>query len=155
MTNFEYFKDIILKITNRGEHLAIVDGKPVACESFNDCRDCCQLDMANCQIDRMKWLYAEHIEKPRLTKKERQFCELVESGWIARNKNGDLYFYEPYIEPPYKLDKADSTIWRHDAMMYFLSDENSDLFHIQFTFIKWGDTEPWSIEDLLKLEVEE
>ena len=154
MTNFEYYKDEIATIINNGDTPMLYNGKIGSC---NEC-DCslggkCDLyDEPDCSAAFLKWLYAEHMEKPKLTKKERQFCELVETGWIARNKNGDLYFYEPHTDKPYKLDRADSTIWRHYAMMYFLSDAESDLFHIPFAFIKWEDEEPWRIEDLLKLE---
>lgn len=161
MTNFEHYKKEILNITDRGYNVAVVNNEPTACGYVQHCEEC-QLENKSekwrCHLNRMKWLCEENVEqpkKPKLTKKERQFCELVETGWIARNKTGDLYFYEPHEDKPYKLNSADTTIWRHDAMICFLSDEECDLFHVPFSFITWDDEEPWSIEDLLKLEVEE
>ena len=156
MTNFEFYEYEILSMLNNGDTPMVHNckiGSCQECKCYTDVGEKCDFDIegGDCTHELLKWLYAEHIEKPHLTKKERQFCELVETGWIARNENGDLYFYESYIEPPYKLDKTDSTIWRHDVKMYFLSNEHSDLFHVPFTFIKWEDEKPWSIEDLLKL----
>lgn len=161
MKNFEYYQEEIKNITKRGYGVAVVDNKPVACGDIQNCKNC---QLANvdakwrCHLNRMEWLYEEHVEqpkKPKLTKKERLFCELVETGHIARTKNGHLYFYESHITKPYKIDNPNTNIWRHDAQSYFLSDESSNLFNLTFDFIKWEDEEPWSVKDLLKLESEE
>jgi hypothetical protein len=150
MTNFEHYKEEILNITDRGYNVAVVDNKPVSCGELQYCEEC-QLANADekwrCHLDRMKWLYEEYedqIEQPKLTKKERQFCELVETGCIARCKNGDLYIFSAR---PTKLTNC----WFSNYKAY----SNITLFNVPFSFITWDDAEPWSIEDLLKLEVEE
>ena len=145
MTNFEYYKETILEITNKGIDFGLFHNKPIACPEVG-C-DKCSLKEENCSREVFKWLYAEyeeHVEQPKLTKKERQFCELVETGWFARCKNGDLCIYS---EKPTKLTNC----WFSNYKTY----SNITLFNLPFTFITWEDEEPWSIEDLLKLEVEE
>lgn len=144
MTNFEYYKKEILEITNKGCDVAVINNKPVSCESLEYCTECQLKQHENCKSTLTKWFCAEHIEQPKLTKKERQFCELVETGWFARCKNGDLCIYS---EKPTKLTNC----WFSNYKTY----SNITLFNLPFPFIKWEDEEPWSVEDLLKLEVEE
>ena len=96
-----------------------------------------------CSIKKvMDWLYDEYRTRHKLSKKERQFCELVESGYIARDLGGGVTYYCDY---PYKSD------------IYWMpqSGYNYELFSpwAKFDFIQWEDDEPWSIEDLLSLEV--
>ena len=60
--------------------------------------------------------------------------------YIAREKNGFLLVY---TEKPIKILET----WglANYALM--------NMFDIKFDFIKWEDEDPWSIEDLKKLEV--
>lgn len=144
MTNFEYYKKEILEITNNGDNVAVRDDKPIACESLEYCTEC-EIKYGDCQFARTKWFCAEHIEQPKLTKKERQFCELVETGWIARDGDGLLVYY---VQKPKRGDNCwipYSDVLRIDNRFPYIG----------FPFIKWEDKKPWSIEDLLKLEVEE
>ena len=150
MTNFEHYKKEILNITDRGYNVAVVDNEPTACGYVQHCEEC-QLENKTekwrCHLNRMKWLCEEHVEqpkKPKLTKKERQFCELVETGWIARSKNGCLNLFS---KRPTKLTNC----WFSNYNPF----SDLTLFNFGFSFITWDDAEPWSIEDLLKLEVEE
>lgn len=141
MTNFEYYKKEILEITNNGDNVAVRDDKPIACESLEYCTEC-EIKYGDCQFARTKWFCAEHIEQPKLTKKERQFCELVETGFLTRNEIDGLNFYDFEKQEKYRGD-------------YWSWNNIDKWFNISFPFIKWEDEEPWSIEDLLKLEVEE
>ena len=89
MTNYEYFKDELIDLfsnyNSQQSGIAVVDGRPVSCIG-TDCGECelMGLNHHDCLPKRKVWLNAEHIEKPKLTKKERMFCELVETGWIVR-----------------------------------------------------------------------
>ena len=143
MTNFEYYKEEILNIINDGNSLGVCKGKPVKCTSI-ECSECISSDEQGCDKGIYPWLYAEHKEQPKLTKKERQFCELVETGWISRCKNGNLCIYS---RKPTKLTNC----WFSNYDNY----ADLTLFKLDFSFITWDDAEPWSVEDLLKLEVEE
>lgn len=78
---------------------------------------------------------------PKLTAKERAFCEVVNGGYITRDAdNSIICFY-------HKPRKKDG-VWWHPHSGY------RDLNEEFFPFIKWEDEEPWSIKDLLALEVE-
>ena len=100
MTNFEYWKDKILEINEENENVAIINGKPVKCSSVKKCESGeCELYtnfIKNCRQNFVEWLYSEHEEKPKLTKRERKLCELLETGWIAADEDGSIYWY-PYI----------------------------------------------------------
>lgn len=150
MTNFEYYKEEILEITNKGYAVAVIDNKPMECPAITYCDECQFKSRISCMRDRMKWLYEEHVEKPKLTKKERQFCELVDTGWIARDYDEKLFFYQ--INKPCK----NGTYWKTKGNRYQnLSQIMFMDIDLDFTFITWEDEEPWSVEELLKLEVEE
>ena len=152
MTNFEYYKEEILEIINNGDSLGVCKGKPVKCTSI-ECSECISSDGQGCDKGIYPWLYAEHTEQPKLTKKERQFCELVETGWIVRGELGDLNFW---IKKPEKRHQGAYGYWMassNDDEKY--NNGISNCLNIKFSFITWDDAEPWSVEDLLKLEVEE
>lgn len=95
------------------------------------------LDLSRCRNALIKWLYAK--AKPTLTAKERAFCEIVSEGCIARDKDGELY---AYLGTPIKEEVQWSA--EYDCL---------DLNNEYFSFITWEDEKPWSIEELLKLEV--
>lgn len=86
---------------------------------------------------------------PKLTKKERLFCELMGRGYFARSAAGTLWWCEEKPEKDMTFNA-----WRCD-------DENPSMPVVVwatktcFDFIQWEDSEPWAVEDLLKLEVEE
>lgn len=106
------------------------------------------------------YLHVEHIHvakiqdfvfpnqpKVKLTKGERAFCELIGSGYIVRDKNCDLTWHE---KKPKK--SMDCGVW------YQFDGKHIDLElfnEIPFMFITWEDEEPWAVEALLMLEVEE
>lgn len=61
MTNFEYFKDDILKMReDKDSILAVQNGRPVHCRSIV----CARCDFfrkpASCRIKFIDWLYSEH-----------------------------------------------------------------------------------------------
>ena len=143
MTNFEFYKEDILKLINSGRVVAKVNGEIVSCGTTK-CSDC---DFGgNCERNRFTWLYAEYFEKPMLNKYERALCQALYTGWIAKDKDGGVYGYK---EKPVKSKDRWEGKWIgfFQLMMY-----NSE---IKFDIIKWEDKEPWSIEELLKLEVRE
>ena len=81
---------------------------------------------------------------PRLTKKQRLFCELVETGWLARDYGGSLYWYR---SKPAKVASA----WNGRAAFRHITITNI----VDFPFIQWEDKEPYSIEEMLTWEVVE
>lgn len=143
MTNFEYWKKELEELVSKEDYIAVMNGVPTGCLGGfpRECRDCI-FDEETCgEISLLEWLLEEHIEKLKLTKKERLFCELVETGWITRDKNGTIWWDG-------KRPTKRSLSWVGGG----------ETLHVdaiaKFSFIKWEDEEPWSVEDLLKLEVE-
>ena len=148
-TNFEFYKDKILNefIKEYQMHcfaraMEIVTGVEfhIGCE----CGKC-----SSCEKIVFNWLYTEHIEQPKLTKRERAFCEAVQTGWIARDKNGDLTWFG--INPD-GYEKR-SEIWGFGMARSVFSKIHEAW--CEFAFIKWEDEQPWAVEDLLKLEAME
>ena len=139
-TNFEFYKDEILKVSRDNMIIALTkNGEIQGCNQTDCCN--CAFGEWDCRLRRFEWLYEEHIEAPKLTKRERAFCEAVQKGWIARDECGDIFWCKG--EP-----KKRNGIWSNgdDVCIDF-----TDL-HL-FLFIKWEDKKPWAVEDLLKLEV--
>lgn len=152
-TNFEFYKDEILKITSTGDGIALLDGKLVECQVC-PCVDCDFMDKTNngsCNIGLYEWLYAEHIEQPKLTKRERAFCEAVQKGMIARDGNGRLGWFNGQIKRAEEDDGGGEWLLETSAGEY------SDItpFGLLFEFIRWEDEKPWKVEALLELEVVE
>lgn len=132
MTNFEKYKDEILEIAENDGVLALLraTGEPVNCGHIH-CSDCIFCP-DNCQSKVLLWMYDEAIEEPpRLTAKERGFCEIIRSGYIARDKNGSI-------------------TWWNSA-----NGRCEQLNGEAFTFITWESDKAWSVGELLQLEVEE
>lgn len=88
--------------------------------------------------------FPDQPKAPKLTKKEKAFCELTGSGYIARDDDTDLWWHE------FLPKKSKVCGWVSGGQNIHL-----DVFdEISFSFIHWEDDLPWAVEDLLKLEVE-
>lgn len=144
MTNFEYWKDRILEI-NECENVAIIYGKPIKCTSIEKCEECeFHIIGKTCRQKFVEWLYSEHAEKLKLTKRERMMCELLKTGWIAMDDDGSIFWYE-------KRPERDSNGYFNSYDSEFIALSN---FKLQFDNVPIG-VEAFAVEDLLQLEVEE
>lgn len=154
MTNFEKYKDEILKLAKETSRIAIANRKPISCYNTK-CNKCLFYvdDIGYCKNFEgfVEWLYEEYKEPaPQLTLAERYFCETFledDRLYLARDQYDNLYLYD-VIKPPIK--NVDSGYWA-------LQDSEDTMLEIKkdfFSFIKWEDEKLWSISDLLKLEVE-
>jgi hypothetical protein len=140
MTNYEKFKDELIKILSNNVicGLAIQNGKPAICDGI-PCSECDfegQNSRSGTCAQKLKdWLNAEYIEPPKLTKAERAFVESLHSDvCISRHPNMECI-----------------RLWRGSAQLYVRL--VVDFYNINFPFI---DSETkWSVEDLLKLEVQD
>lgn len=142
MTNFEKHYNTIKEYAKKNKLFAIINNIPANCESIDSCKKCyfyydgnyhCHLS-----LDLIKWLLEENRT---LTKEEHAFCEMVNTGYLMRNENGELWYS---IKEPYRLRNQ----WVNPIIFFM----NPKLFP-QFTFISWKD-EPYKIEDLLTYPVE-
>lgn len=142
-TNFEFYKKR-LKENFKGAYNGTCMVEAIEGAIGVDIHEKCQgITCAECVLHAIEWLLAEHIEQPKLTKRERAFCEALQTGWIARDENGKIHWYE--TEP-----HNDEEEWLCDGHQFI----NFTQLRL-FAFIEWGDEKPWAVEDLLKLEVEE
>ena len=140
-TNIEFYKDSLVNYLATATPFAVRDGKIEYCKGGECAR--CLFDPAHCVSEKVMWLKTEHIEQPKLTKMERAFCEVLQTGYIARDENGFLYWFPNGAE----IKKGPSK-WHCG----FYSDIGC--MKIGFEFITWEDEKPWAVVDLLKLEVE-
>ena len=157
MKNREKFAKEILDIAWEGGGMAVTkENKIVCCSDIPSCVLC----LLNCYGKRgrskscrdklYEWAESEYVEKPTITSKEKAFLDTLvpDCKYIARDGNNRLYIYG---KKPIREDKSES--WVSDNSNYYCA--TRDIFGNMFDFIKWGDVEPWRIEDLKKLEVRE
>lgn len=149
-TNFEHYKDELLEIGKRNVGFAMKNGKFASCGATL-CTECdwsmTKNNGVHCRYSTLKWATEEYKEQPKLTKKERLFCELMEAGWIARDRNGRVFWFN-------KKPQKEAHCW-YSSLYTVQILRLETCLNLQFPFIQWEDTEPWAVEDLLKLEVEE
>jgi hypothetical protein len=145
MTNFEFYVDALIEKLEQNEPmhcaginaLTVLLGKEVRCVGAEKtCTDC----WANI----LKILKQEHVERPKVTKHERAFLELVGIGWIARDLKGELYYYR---QEPQKGNAS----WCGVEIRACARIDTA--LGMDFEFIKWDEDEPRKVEDLLQLEV--
>lgn len=149
-TNFEFYKDEIIKRLKKGEFTTCALMEVFALVANEDAKTLCNKKCggricAECYSELFEILKQEHIESTKLTKRERAFCDAVQAGWIARDCDMTLCYFER--KPVFKRGS-----WNAEGHYVYLQalGLNDD-----FMFIKDTDAEAWSVEDLLKLEVEE
>lgn len=148
MLNLEKYLDEIVNITSGCSGIVIVHNKPVSCAN-TPCNKCdCDNTNMTCIEYVGQWARSEYKEQFKLTQKERKFCELFETGWITRDYDNELWWYKG---KPTKRDM----IWGNTTGDEYIRLSTLSKFGINFEFITWSDEEPWAVEDLLKLEVEE
>lgn len=151
--NKEKFAKEIFDIACRGDSIAITvsNNEIVPCGSI-ECEKCIfkVKEYEECSNKIKKWCESEYVGKPKLTSKEKKFLDLLLPKWkyIVRDQNTILYIVDN--TPRKTID-----CWRIQNVSDNYSQINRDLFGNMFDFIKWDDKEPWSIEDLKKLEVKD
>lgn len=148
-TNMEHFRGEIEAILNKKEVIAIskLDGSIFACNE-DECEQCIccngrDEELIPCDVTLMRWLMSEYKPEPVLTQREKHFVEFAQEGYVARDKDGAISFYES--QRPVKVDVR----WRPFNPEIYMPDCGD------FPFITWEDEEPWSVEDLRKLKVQE
>lgn len=152
MKNFEKWEKEIREITDNKKTFGLYEGVPVPCSDIK----CSTCDFTgkeyaydfSCIKAKYAWLFSEYVEKPKLTKQERKFCELFtyKNLYIARD-NVDCYeTLHCYEGKPQKNGNQWEGRW-------FSVEPMMRRCGIEFSFIKGTDQEPWAVSDLLKLEV--
>ena len=120
-------------------------GEVVKCDGLI-CRLCLfRKEREDCLVVARRWIESEYIEKPVISKRDREFLEYIDKkfDYITRLPDGNLRLF--VVEP-----RKGRTIWTNAYLATAL-----DFFNIDFPMVKWEDDKPWLIEDLKKLEVVE
>lgn len=146
MKNWEFCEEQLRKYNlafamNNDNHNQISSCESIRC-------DRCAFSASNqsepviCDVTKIKWLYQEHKEPAVLTNDEKALCKLFSRGWIARDKDDSLYWYEN--KPGGKSDLR----WTFCNGSYGdLSLRLNKFFpQCKFEFIKWEDEEPWEVK---------
>ena len=148
MLKFEKHKDKMLKLVDRDNGFAVKNNEPASCNDVK-CEEC-EIRPSKtgflCSSGIIRWLYEEYTPPlPKLTKRERAFCEAVGRGWLTRDDNGYLVLFD-------RKPEKGSHMWMNEGAntLYFYMP-----FFPKFEFITWEDEEPHSIEEMLKWEVED
>ena len=145
MTNAEFFKKELFGIICDGYSIGIdkVTNKPESCELLGYKN--CSLD-GRCSEGLREWCRSEYINKPKLTKNEKKFLDILMSDYkyIARDKDRKLYVY-CLEKPPKDMER---NIWVGESRWI-----DTDVLNVAFDMVTWKDKEPWLIDDLRKLEV--
>ncbi|MGF6375027.1 hypothetical protein M2140_000061 [Clostridiales Family XIII bacterium PM5-7] len=153
MLNIEKYKEEIREIGIDDIAVDEKTGAVVGCGTI-DCCECAfgldEIDIDMCNEDTLDWLTSEYVEKPKLTKRERAFCEFAETGWIMRRDSLD----HPWFFPKHKPHRDEYNNWRYSLNGASCLNDIIDTTDKLFPFIIWKDEEPWSVEELLKLEIE-
>lgn len=154
MLNAERFKEEILNIVNDDFYISVNKNNPNGvskCGSF-PCTDCMFSKLEDgkirCTKNRMNWLLSEYKEPVKLTRLEYGILKFLlnDTGYryIARNKyrhEGGVYNLYIFKDEPFE----DSGVWcsgRDSGNEFYV-------FNNLFAFVKWEDSKPTSIEDVL------
>lgn len=121
-------------------------GSLVSCRELH-CAKCLfnEMNRYACYDSRKEWADSEYVERPVISKSDRTFLDYIrdEDKYIARDENGKLF---TYMSKPCKIESFGNWTDASYGGLYLKC-------NVDFPMIKWGDDEPWLIEDLKKLEV--
>lgn len=141
MKNWEFYEEELKKYSLV---FAMKDNQICWCSevSCNECvfnfnRD--ESYVCDCIRNKMEWLYQECKKPIVLTDDEKALCKLLGRGWIARDKNDLLYWYE---NKPTEKHQIAWCVPVGDAGMKI----NTFFPQCKFEFIRWEDEEPWEVK---------
>lgn len=152
MLNAEKFKKEILDIAERGYCFAVSKDRQNIARSCDDlkCDDCIfdEGDDCSCNFPRMKWLLSEYKETVKLTRLEYGILKFLlnDTGYryIARNKyrhEGGVYNLYIFKDEPFE-DSGVCCSGRDSGNEFYV-------FNNLFAFVKWENSEPTSIKEVL------
>lgn len=154
-TNMEHYRSEIEAVIEKGCGFGLFDGE---IESCHECRSCGFSDSNNafdgkhtCSSRRIGWLMSEYKPEPMLTAREKHFVECIEDGWLTKSKANTITWWE---KKPSRNGKHGWIVIDTGGCV-MLQEIHLHTFGDLFPFITWEDEEPWSVEELRELKVEE
>lgn len=145
MINGEKYRDKLLKFIEKRDAGSFTFSKGKEGD-FWQCgeRSCSECEMnkeRSCQLVRLKWLLSEYKEPIKLSKLEYDILKYLSDNtaylYIARDKSGKLFIFR--MEPIKDID-----CWNGNGC------NSLTAFSKLFQFVRWEDSTPTSIEDVLK-----
>ena len=149
MLNAERFKEEILNIVNDDFYISVNKNNPNGvskCGSF-PCTDCMFSKLEDgkirCTKNRMNWLLSEYKEPIKVSKLEYDILKYLSDNtvhmYIVRDGNGNICLYD--AEPK----KSGNGDWWVGCGVHGMV-----MFDKLFQFIKWEDSTPTLIKDVLE-----
>lgn len=145
MLNAEKYKDRILEVASDHKVFGMdtKNNKIDNCSSIS-CRDCLFYTFGTISehdVNRIKWLLSEYKEPVKLTELEHGILEYLlekrQYRFVVRERNGIIYAYKS--KPKKEADSWESLSLNNEL----------GLFNNLFQFVKWEDSAPTAIEDVL------
>nr|DAI75876.1 MAG TPA: hypothetical protein [Caudoviricetes sp.] len=143
MLNAERFKKEILENSNVVSDFSMSKDKHTIKKCLGVCKDCFFHEAGDhCSNIKVKWLLSECKEPIKLSKLEYDILKYLSDNtrhmYIVRDGNGDICLYDA---EPKKSENGDWWVGRgvHGMVM----------FNELFQFIKWEDSTPTPIKDVL------
>lgn len=142
MINAEKFRKELLELSNQNIAFAVrKDNQNVVtrCDSVKKCTECL-FGRGRCSVNSTKWLLEEYKERIKLTKLEYDILKYLSDNtkylYITRDRCNGLFLYgmEPTKGDGYWMGK------------YYAG---MSAFNKLFQFIKWEDSTPTPIKDVL------
>lgn len=142
LLNAEKYKNEILENSNAVFDFSMSKDKHTIKKCLGVCDDCFFHEAGNhCSNIKVKWLLSEYKESVKLTELEHGILEyLIEKRqyrFVVRERNGIIYAYK-------SKPKKEADSWGSLSLNNELG-----LFNNLFQFVKWEDSKPTSIEDVL------
>lgn len=142
MLNAERFKKEILEKSNVVFDFSISKDRHTIEKCLGVCDNCIFCNMGeHCSNVKVKWLLSEYKEPIKLSRFEhdilKYLLEKTQYRFIVREKSDNIYIYK-------RKPKKGIGAWDSSTGML-----NLNVFINLFPFIKWEDSEPTEIEDVL------
>ena len=143
MLNAERFKEEILKNSIVVFDFSMSKDKHTIKKCLGTCDDCFFHEVGDhCSNIKVKWLLSEYKELIKLSKLEYDILKYLSDNtihmYIVRDGNGNIFLYD---EEP---QKSESSPWWTGRGMCHMK-----MFNKLFQFIKWEDSTPTPIKDVL------
>lgn len=146
MINGEKYRDKLLKFIEKRDAGSFTfskgeEGKFWQCGGRR-CSECgMSKERSNCTVARLKWLLSEYKEPVKLTELEHGILEYLlekrQYRFVVRERNGIIYVYK-------SKPKKEADSWGSLSLNNELG-----LFNNLFRFVKWEDSAPTAIKDVL------
>lgn len=142
MLNAERFKKEILENSNAVFDFSMSKDKHTIKKCLGVCDDCFFYETGDhCSNIKVKWLLSEYKEPIKLTRFEhdvlKHLLEKTQYRFIVREKSGIIYVYK-------SKPKKEADSWGSLSLNNELG-----LFNNLFQFVKWEDSTPTSIQEVL------